>query len=108
MGSDSCLIFFGLRLEVRPGEVPALEEMTHSAIRRCRETDLKFHWDVVGYDEDSLFVGFPLGQLGPEDEMSLSLEESFVLKAMAETRVKLQAAGFDGEPRLHMCWLGDQ
>ena len=109
MSASSCVVFFGLRFEVRPEEIKALEDRSDSRIEIARKARLQYYWGNFGGlgERHLLFVGARLGILGPENSPDITFRADDLQRTILETTSKLSLAALPGEPHLYMQWLED-
>lgn len=109
MSSDTFIAYFGLRFEIGPYEVEALEERSDARIAAVSELGLKHYWGNFGGLEERylLFVGEEIGIFGQENisEISLSLNDCRI--SIEVMKGKLEKAGLSGVPELHLNWQPD-
>ena len=109
MSAESCIVFYGLRFEIAPGEIEGLETRADPRMVAARKAGLKTYWGNFRAPGDrySLFVGALLGDMGPEGRAEIALSEAD-MRTMSDTvRSKLAQAGFHGTPGLHVQWRTD-
>ncbi|REK11205.1 MAG: hypothetical protein DWQ37_14840 [Planctomycetota bacterium] len=109
MSADACIVYFGLRFETADHEMEALESRTDPRIVAARDARLRHFWENFFVDGDRylLFVGAQIAILGPENGLETQLTRAELETIMQETKVKLRAAGFQGEPKLYVQWYPD-
>jgi len=109
MSSDTCIAYFGLRIEISADEVEGVELRSDQRVVAARRAGLKYYFGNFGglHERYLLFVGDQIGLLGLEnsDAIGLSLED--VRELMDKTKAKLIEAGFEGAPSLHLQWQPD-
>lgn len=94
MSASACIVFYGLRFEVRPDEIAGLEARSDPRIQAARRAGLKHYWAN-------------LGVLGPEDKPEVALDLPALQATFESTKTKLLSAGFAGEPSLYLQWRPD-
>src|SRR5947209_19965588 len=69
MSASACIAFYGLRFDIRPDEIAALESRSDPRMVAARKAGLKHYWGNFGAPGEHyfLFVGYQLGTLGPEN-----------------------------------------
>jgi hypothetical protein len=106
MGADSTIVFYGLRYETDGSESGPLQQRTDPRIVRARDHQLAHWWGNFSRDDIEeqayLFIGRLVGHIGHEGKYELSLNNDEINALIETTRTKLNAAGFDGEPRLYI------
>ena len=108
MSSNFCLAFFGLRYEVLPAEIEALENRSDFRMEASRKAGLKHYWaNFSAPDRYLLFVGAQLAILGPENQSEFSLSSTEILSIIDTTKEKLQRAHLAGEPAIYFQWAQD-
>jgi hypothetical protein len=109
MSAPACVVYYGLRFEVSPGEVEGLESRTDPRILAARRAGLQFYWGDVAAPEERyvLFVGAPLGMVGPENELEIQLSTADFEALAASVRTNLVRGGFAGDPAIHLQWQRD-
>lgn len=109
MSANACVVFYGLRFEILPDEIEALEMRSDPRMMAARKAGLKHYWANFGSPGEHyfLFVGANLGILGPENSPEVTLRAPDLEAVCDSTKVKLEAAGLSGEPSLHIQWLPD-
>jgi hypothetical protein len=109
MSADTCIVFFGLRYEVRPGEIERLELKSDARVMAARKVGLNCYWGNFGGLEEKylLFVGTQLGILGPENAQEIKFVPTEVQDLFDSTRAKLNEASLVGEPSLYVQWQPD-
>jgi hypothetical protein len=109
MSADACVVYYGLRFEVAPDEIEALERRTDQRMVAARSAGLKTFWANFGAPDKRylLFVGAELGLLGLEGEAAVQVDDRELQAIIESTVAKLQSAGLPGEPKLHMQWYAD-
>jgi hypothetical protein len=109
MSAPSCLVFYGIRFELRRNELDALERQTDARMLVARKNGLKDYWG--NFDEPGekwlLFIGENLGVFGIEGESSAQQEAPALQGLMGETDAKLRQAGFNEVSRLYVQWTPD-
>ena len=109
MSADACIAYYGLRYEVAPNEIEALERRSDPRMVAAREVDLKSFWANFAAPDMRyfLFVGTELGVLGPEGQSEVRIGHLDFRTVMESTTSKLRTAGLDGEPALYLQWYPD-
>jgi hypothetical protein len=109
MSASACVVFYGIRFEVRPDEVDALEMRSDPRIQAARKAGLKHYWANFGLPGERylLFVGASLGVLGSENQAEVALSLPDLQAACESTKAKLVGAGLAGEPALYLQWRPD-
>lgn len=108
MSSNACVVYFGIRYDVKPDEIEALEARSDERVQKARKAGLSSYWANFGPgDRHVLLIGSKLGVLGPEDRLSLTLDANNVVDLVSATNKKLEAAGFEPRGALHCEWLSD-
>jgi hypothetical protein len=109
MSAGSCIVYYGLRLDVSPDEIEGLENRSDERIVAARKTGLKSYWGKFDATEDHylLFIGGQIGVFGPENQLELELSDAEFEALVNSVRAKLAAAGFEGTPRLYIHWQSD-
>jgi hypothetical protein len=106
MSTDACIVYFGLRYEMREDEIEGVERRLDPRIVAARKVGLKHYWgNFGGVDEKYLlFIGSELGVLGPENANAINLSKNELKALFDNTGVKLNEAGFAGVPSLYLEW----
>lgn len=109
MSASACVVFYGIRFEVSPDETEALELRSDARLLAAKRGGLKVYWANFGGlgERYLLFIGMPMGILGPENELEVRLTPEQVKELLDSTREKLLEAGLPGEPALYMQWEED-
>lgn len=109
MSASCCLIYFGLRFEVKEEEIEPLELEIDPRMLAARKAKLNDYWcNFGGLDEwYLLFVGAEIGIIGPEDKLEAYLSDDGFNQMVESTRTKLKQAGFNGSPKLYIQWMQD-
>jgi hypothetical protein len=109
MSADICIVFFGLRYEVRPDEIEGLELRSDARVVAARKVGLKYYWGNFGGLEEKylLFIGAQLGILGVENAREIKFVPTEVQDLFERTRAKLNEAPLVGEPSLYLQWQPD-
>lgn len=110
MSAPSCLVVFGVRMDVKEDELESLEERTHAHMIAARQNHLQHYWGNFGQPDENyfLFIGTVLGVFGPENLRELNLSEEKLIHVMRDTKSKLQSAGFAAATAsLHVQWMPD-
>jgi hypothetical protein len=107
--ASSCVAFYGLRYDVRPEQIEALEGKSDIRLVAARRVGLKYYWGNFGAPGERwvLFIGARLGVLGAEDQGEVQLGGEELLKLMRDTEAKLSRAGFEGPPSLFLHWQSE-
>ncbi len=107
MSASACVVFYGVRFEVSPEEIEALELRSDPRMLAARKAGLKHYWASFGAPSERylLFVGANLGILGPENSPEVILREAELQGVFNATKTKLEAAELSGEPTLYVQWL---
>jgi len=109
MSAATCIIYYGLRYEVSPAEIESLEARTDERIVAARKAGLKFYWGNFSSPDERylLFIGAPVGVMGPENQTEARLSNEDFEKLTASVSTKLKSAGLEGSPQLHVQWQDD-
>ena len=109
MGADSFVVYIGVRYELSPDEIEAVEARNDYRIIAAREVKLQYYWGHLGatIDRATLLIGSEVGRFGYENsaEADFSIEE--VRERSQATQSKLEAAGLGGAVSLHILWEPD-
>lgn len=102
MSAELFIVFYGLRWEIDGTDnehVLALEERKDPRQLAGRQHKLDFWWGQTAEDgRFYLLLGRQVGPFGAEGESFFRLTTSEADQIAAETRDRLQAAGFSEEP----------
>jgi hypothetical protein len=100
--ADTTIVFFGIRLDIPPEEVEALETRTHNIILEAKKAGLQHYWGNFGVQSDRfvLFVGKLLGKFGIEDRTDLEISPEQLGKVVEDITSRLRSAGFAELPSL--------
>lgn len=106
MSTDACVVFFGLRYEVREDEVEGVERRSDARVVAARKVGLNHYWgNFGGVDEKYLlFIGSELGVLGAENATAINLSSNELEGLFDKTRAQLNEAGLAGVPSLYLEW----
>ena len=110
MSAPACLIFFGIRYDVDPRDVSALEARSHPPQLLARAHGLDAYWVSLEAVEDAaayLFLGKKLGLVGPEDAAELQWSGAELCDLFERVTSTLRVAGLTGAPALHCCEIPD-
>ena len=109
MSANTCVVYFGLRFDVPAEGIEAIETRSDPRIVAARKAGLKSYWGNFAAPEERnlLFVGAQIALMGPENQSEVTLGVPEIEAVMASVRAKLQAAGLDGTPGLHIQWQPD-
>ncbi len=90
------------------GRIESLKLRTDSRIVAARKGGLKYYWGNFASPDERylLFIGAPVGIMGPEGETEVQLTEQ-LFALMTWVRTKLKSAGFEGSPQLYVQWEED-
>lgn len=104
MGADAVFAYFGLRYRVESdAELDAIERGVDDRVRRAKRARLRTSLIRLTEGEPYLLlVGTELAVLGIENAGEAELSEAQLLQLMGDTKAKLAAGGFQGEPALHL------
>lgn len=109
MSSDTCIAYFGLRIQVGPDEAEGIELRSDQRVVAARRTGLKYYFGNFGGPQERhmMFVGDQIGLLGLENSDAIEVALDDIQERMAQTKKKLIEAGFEGSPSLHLQWQPD-
>jgi len=109
MSASRCLVFLGIRFEVPPNEVEAVERRIDPRMKKAQANKLQCYWSDFGSEGEHyyLFVGKNIGVFGIEDRSELQMEMAEINGLAAETSSRLARAGFASEPILYVHWEED-
>lgn len=109
MSAPVCIVFYGVRFELRQDEIEPLEERSDHRLVAARKNGLKHYWGNCGLPGEKwlLFVGASLGKFGVEGQPNAEFDKQSLQSLMAETESKLRQAGFDQVPKLYLQWQED-
>ncbi len=109
MSANACVIYFGLRFEIPPDGIEAIETRSDPRIVAARKAGLKSYWGNFGAPDEQylLFIGAQLAVMGPENQAEVTLGVPELEAVVASVREKLEAAGLAGMPSLHIQWQPD-
>jgi len=109
MSASACIAYIGLRFEVAPDEIEALENRKDSRQTSARSAGLTSYWGNFGGDTESyvLFIGTQIGILGPENTSSVQLVVQDLTAILSDVSAKLESIGIKGSVGLHLEWLVD-
>ena len=104
MSADGCVAYIGVRYEIEPAEIDALETRSDHRQLAAREAGLKSYWGNFGGIEERyvLFVGTELAVLGPEAKPCLSLTSGELQTTITQTGERLNRVGIDEAVGLHI------
>ena len=106
MSTNTCIVYFGLRFDISPHEVEALETRSDPRVVAARRAGLKFYWGNFGAPAEKyvLLIGAQVAVMGPENQSEVQMSGAEIDMMISTVRAKLTTAGLDGEPRLHVQW----
>ena len=109
MSADACVVYFGLRFDIAPDGIEALETRSESRVVAARKAGLKCYWGNFGAPGERylLFIGAQIGVMGPENQTEVQLSAVDLEALATSVRTKLGAAGLEGTPGLHVQWQSD-
>ena len=109
MSANACVIYFGLRFDIAPDAIEALETRSDPRIVAARKAGLKCYWGNFGAPGERylLFVGAQIGVMGPEGQLEVQLSAGDLEALAASVQAKLGKAGLEGTPGLHAQWQTD-
>ncbi|MDR6790672.1 hypothetical protein J2Y58_004055 [Sphingomonas sp. BE138] len=109
MSASACVAYIGLRFEVAPDEIEALENQKDNRQASARSAGLTSYWANFGGDAERylLLIGTQIGILGPENASSVQLLDQNLTAILSDVSAKLEAAGIMGSVSLHLEWLKD-
>ena len=109
MSASACIAYIGLRFEVAPDEIEALENRKDKRQASARSAGLTSYWSNFGGDAEHyiLLIGTQVGILGPENSSSVQLVDQDLTAILSDVSAKLDAAGIKGSVSLHLEWLDD-
>lgn len=103
MGADSFIAFYGLKYMLADAELDAIERGTDHRIIGARRAKLQTHFGRPTDGEPYfLLIGTRLAVLGIQSESERSLDSVELQQTVRDTVAKLEAAGLDGAPKLHL------
>ena len=105
MGADAFVAFYGVRFEIDEDadDFELYEDESHETIRRAHDANLDTYFGRLTDGEPHfLFVGKQLSVLGVENDPDCVVSDLEFGRVQKETRKRLAAAGFSGEPALHL------
>lgn len=110
MSAPSCLVFFGVRFELREAELELVETKVDERVMRARRARLD-HYLGVFYVGDRpthlLFVGKKLASVGVELGLSAQFDRAQLSQAIEETVQKLRSVGWATSPQLFVEYQPD-
>ncbi len=109
MSADTFIGFYGVRFELRSGELESLEDKSDPRLVFARKHGLKSYWGNFGGSKEKwlLFIGARLGVFGVENEREYSIHSRALLDLMRDTEAKLTSAGVKEQPALYLQWQPD-
>lgn len=109
MSSDTCIAYFGLRIEISADEIEGIELGSNQRVVAARRAGLKYYFGNFGGLEERylMFVGDQLGIMGSENSEAIDVSLEDIQERMDKTKAKLTEAGFGGAPSLHLQWQPD-
>jgi hypothetical protein len=109
MSASACVAFYGLRYEVAPSEIEALEERRDPRQVAARKAGLQTYWGNFDWAEPRyvLLVGARLAVLGPENDPFASLSIEQLAETVLLTDGKLAGVNLAGDRRLHIDFQED-
>lgn len=109
MSAEACIVCLGVRFEIDPDDIGALEARTDPRVQAARQIGLKYFWANFGDPGELflLFIGDYIRVLGGDNSAELVLRPGELPGLTEATRAKLTAAGIVGEPALYVQWLAD-
>lgn len=112
MGADSTVVVYGIRIPTTESESRQLQLRADPRILRARDHQLAHWWGKFSVDEyteqEYLFIGTLIGHVGHEGKYEILLRDDDLLVIARDTRQKLAAAGFEGEPTLYIQFEPDE
>jgi hypothetical protein len=110
MGADSFIAFYGIKIELDPGNEDELDACGMQTDSRCREAKRvgleSFSGRMTDGEDYFLYIGRRLAWLGLENgQHSAQSLEQFSSMAV-DVKAKLKAAGFLQSPELHFQFIG--
>jgi|SRR5215472_11401312 len=109
MSADTCIAYFGLRIEISDDEIEGIERRSDQRVAAARRAGLKYYFGNFGGLQERylMFVGDQLGLMGLENSEAISVSLEDIQERMDKTKAKLTEAGFEGAPSLHLQWQPD-
>ena len=105
MGADAFYVCYGLRWDVdatNEREIALLEERLDPRQLAAKKHFLETRWGVTANEgRRFLLVGKLVGSFGWEGAQSARLQDGELVRIVAETKRKLEAAGLKDEPAWH-------
>lgn len=103
LGADAFIAFYGLRYTLTDAEMEAVEDNTDARVVAAKRAKLQTYSGRLSDGQPYfLFVGTQLGVFGVQNDSKRSFSTSFVEQVIRDTTAKLQTAGLQGEPQLHL------
>lgn len=110
MSADSFVVYYGVRRRLADDEIESCELRKHPWMLAARQAGLQHYWanfSVEGAEDYLLFVGRQLGVFGAEGITEIQVADAEFQSLAAETKQKLECAGFTDKPALHIQYAPD-